>query len=252
MRADSMTATAREAAFVSSLDERARDIVERCSRCGRCVEVCPTGGPAGVDRTDPTAVVTQVLGLLRGEEDAATAGARWAQTCTGSGACLTACDDGVNPRLMLALTRVRLAQRQAADDRRERGQKAFQTMSQGVKVLSRLQLPAPVVGAVTRAARAETGPPRRRHVPGCNVLRRASGICLDVLDRIGTRYAVFGGPANAAGCSSSRAGDTATRDRSAGTVAGFAATGAPQVLTWCPDLQHPARDRDAAVDPASL
>jgi heterodisulfide reductase subunit D len=62
MRGD-VTASARETDFVASLEGRAQEILERCTRCGRCVEVCPTAGPAGVDRSDPAAVVSQVLDL---------------------------------------------------------------------------------------------------------------------------------------------------------------------------------------------
>jgi heterodisulfide reductase subunit D len=233
-----MASTGRETAFVASLETRARDIVAQCSRCGRCVEVCPTAGPAEVDRRDPQAVVTQVLDLLRGAGDPASAGARWAETCTGSGACRQACDDGINPRFMLALTRVRLNERRTEEERRATGQKAFHTMSRGVKVLSRLQLPTEVVGRVTRAARAEQGPaPEVVMYLGCNVLKtpHISLLCLEVLDRLGTRYAVFGGPANCCGVLQFRAGDTATAGRVGGsTVAGFAGTGAPRVLTWCP------------------
>src|SRR5262249_18419997 len=48
-------------------------------------------------------------------------------------------------------------------------------------------------------------------------------------------YAVFGGPANCCGVLQFRAGDAAMSGRvGGGTVAGFAATGAPRVLTWCP------------------
>src|SRR5262245_54323129 len=228
----------REAAFVTSLDARAREIVERCSRCGRCVEVCPTAGPAGVDRSDPESVVSQVLELLQGRGDPASAGARWAETCTGSGACRTACDDGVNPRFMLALTRVRLTERRPEDERRVAGQKGYHTMSRGVKVLSRLQLPADLVGHITRAARSEpNSSPDVVMYLGCNVLKtpHIAVLCLEVLDRIGTRYAVFGGPANCCGVIQFRAGDTATSGRlGVNTVRGFAATGAPRVLTWCP------------------
>src|SRR5215475_12700076 len=77
-----------ETAFAASLEARRHEIIERCSRCGRCVEVCPS------------------------------AGARWAETCTGSGACRQACDDGVNPRFMLSLTRLRLNERRAEEERR--------------------------------------------------------------------------------------------------------------------------------------
>ena len=227
-----------ETTFVASLEARAQEIVDRCSRCGRCVEVCPTAGPAGVDRSDPPSVVGQVLELLRGAGDPASAGARWAETCTGSGACRQACEDGVNPRFMLALTRVRLNERTAIEERRATGHKAFQKMSRGVKVLSRLQLPAGVLGSITRSARAEKAPaPDVVMYLGCNVLRtpHIALLCLDVLDRLGTRYAVFGGPANCCGVLQFRAGDTATAGRvGGGTVAGFAATGAPRVLTWCP------------------
>jgi len=249
----------RETAFVASLDARAREIVEQCSRCGRCVEVCPTAGPAGVDRADPTAVVAQVLDLLQGAGDPASAGARWAETCTGSGACRQACDDGVNPRFMLALTRVRLNEERAEEERRATGQKAFHTMSRAVKVLSRLQLPADLVGRITRPARAEgADAPDVVMYLGCNVLKtpHIAVLCLEVLDRIGTRYAVFGGPANCCGVIQFRAGDTATAGRIGGrTVMGFAATRAPRVLTWCPtcniqlgEIVMPATDPGFALE----
>ena len=227
-----------ETAFAASLEARRHEIIERCSRCGRCVEVCPTAGPAGVDRGDPAAVVGQVLDLLMGAGDPASAGARWAETCTGSGACRQACDDGVNPRFMLSLTRLRLNERRAEEERRAAGQKAFHTMSRGVKVLSRLQLPAEFVGRVTRPARSESGEaPDVVMYLGCNVLKtpHIALLCLEVLDRMGTRYAVFGGPANCCGVIQFRAGDPAAAGRiGSRTVMGFAATRAPRVLTWCP------------------
>jgi heterodisulfide reductase subunit D len=262
----SMPSSEREVAFLDSLDTRAREIVERCTGCGRCVEVCPTAGPAGVDRSDPRAVVGHVLDLLRGGGDPTSQGARWAETCTGSGLCRQACDDGVNPRFMLALTRMRLNERRAADDRRAAGHKAFQTMTHGVKVLSRLQLPREFVNRVTRPARAEgdTAPEGAQGGPdvvmylGCNVLKtpHIALLCLDVLDRLGTRYVVSGGPANCCGVIQFRAGDAATSGRvGGGTVAGFAATGAPRVLTWCPtcniqlgEIVMPATDPGFALE----
>jgi heterodisulfide reductase subunit D len=228
----------REAVFLDGLDTRVREILDRCSACGRCVEVCPTAEPGGVDRTDPRAVVTDVLAILRGGGDPKSAGARWAETCTGSGRCLTACDDGVNPRFMLAMTRVTLNQAKADADRHAAGQKGFHTMSQGVKVLSRLQLPADLVARVTRSAHASDGPaPDVVLYLGCNVMRtpHIALLCMDVLDRIGARYAVFGGPANCCGVIQFRAGDIKTAGKvGSNTVAGFAATGAAKVLTWCP------------------
>jgi heterodisulfide reductase subunit D len=233
-----MTTTAREAEFVASLDARVADILARCSACGRCVEVCPTAEPGGVDRGDPPAVVRDVLAVLRGEGDPASAGARWAETCTGSGRCLRACDDGVNPRFMLAMTRLRLAAARAETERRAKGRQGFQTMSEGVRVLARLQLPAELVARFTRSPRADEGPaPEVVLYLGCNVMKtpHIALLCIDVLDRLGARYRVLGGPANCCGVIQFRAGDPATAGRiGRGTVAGFAGTGARQVLTWCP------------------
>jgi Fe-S oxidoreductase len=253
------TVGGREATFLASLDARVDDILEHCSRCGRCVTVCPTTTPAGIDTSDPAAIVGDVLALLRGAGDPASRGARWAETCTGSGRCIQACDDGVNPRFMLAMTRVRLNERAAEDERREKGRKGFHTMTQGVKVLSRLQLPAPFVDDVTRSAHAEAGPPVDVVMYlGCNVMKtpHIALLCLDVLDRLGASYKVFGGPANCCGVIQFRAGDTKAAARIGGnTVAGFAATGATRVLTWCPtcniqlgEIVMPAADSALALE----
>ena len=224
--------------FVSTLNVRIGEILDRCTGCGKCVEVCPTAVPAGIDIREPSAIVSDVLDILRGGGDTESRGARWASTCTGSGRCLSACDDGVNPRFMLAATRLRLNERRAASERHATGQAGFQKMSEGVKVLSRLQVPADLLAGMTRSARADSGPPPDVVMYlGCNVLKtpHIALLCLEVLDRLGTRYKVFGGPANCCGVIQYRAGDTKASGRIGGnTVAGFAGTGAARVLTWCP------------------
>jgi heterodisulfide reductase subunit D len=90
---------------------------------------------------------------------------------------------------------------------------------------------------------------------GCNVMRtpHIALLCMDVLDRIGARYAVFGGPANCCGVIQFRAGDTKTAGRVGGnTVAGFAATGAARVLTWCPTCNIQLGEIVMPVTPASF
>src|SRR6476469_771400 len=138
-------------AFIASIDLRVRDILDRCTRCAKCVEVCPTAVPAGIDKTDPATIVGDVLDILRGEGNAASRGARWANACTGSGRCISACDDGINPRFMLAATRLRINERRQADERRSTGRAGFKKMSTAVKVLSRLQVPADLLAGFTRA-----------------------------------------------------------------------------------------------------
>jgi hypothetical protein len=111
-------------------------------------------------------------------------------------------------------------------------------MSEGVKVLSRLQLPPAFAAAATRSAHADQGPPADVVMYlGCNVLKtpHIALLCLEVLDRIGTRYKIAGGPANCCGVIQFRAGDTENAGRiGANTVGGFAGSGASRVLTWCP------------------
>jgi Fe-S oxidoreductase len=230
--------TDRADAFIASLDVRIGEILDRCTQCGKCVEVCPTAGPAGIDTREPARIVTEVLDILRGGGDSDSRGGRWASTCTGSGRCISACGDGVNPRFMLAATRLKLNERCATTERHTTGQAGFHKMSKGVKVLSRLQLPADLIASMTGSARADTGPaPDIVMYLGCNVLKtpHIALLCLEVLDRLGTNYKVFGGPANCCGVIQFRAGDAKASGRISGnTVAGFAGSGASRVLTWCP------------------
>jgi Fe-S oxidoreductase len=230
--------TDRAEAFIRTMNTRVQEILDRCTRCARCVEVCPTAGPAGIDTREPSAIVGDVLDILRGGGDPGSRGARWAQTCTGSGRCISVCDDGVNPRFMLAATRLRLNERRETSERHAIGQAGFQKMSEAVKVLSRLQLPADIIATLTKSARAQSeAAPDIVMYLGCNVLKtpHIALLCLEVLDRLGARYKVFGGPANCCGVIQYRAGDAKASGRIGGnTVAGFAGTGASQVLTWCP------------------
>jgi heterodisulfide reductase subunit D len=225
-------------AFIATMDARIRDILDRCTGCGKCVEVCPTAAPAGIDTSEPAAIVGDVLDILRGGGDRSSRGARWANACTGSGRCISACDDGINPRFMLAATRLRLNERQQADERRATGRAGFKKMSTAVKVLSRLQLPADLLAGLTRPPDDDSdAAPDIVMYLGCNVLKtpHIALLCLEVLDRLGTRYKVFAGPAYCCGVIQYRAGDAKTSGRIGGnTVAGFAGTGASHVLTWCP------------------
>src|SRR3546814_7844282 len=63
--------------FLDSLDERVSEILDACTQCGRCVEVCPMVDPAGLDRADAKSIVGGVLDILRTGEGPADA-ERWA------------------------------------------------------------------------------------------------------------------------------------------------------------------------------
>src|SRR5579862_2065815 len=116
-------------AFESALQARVEtEILDRCTRCGACVEACPMPGPAGLAIDDPKAVVSGVLDLLSGGAGTPEA-ARWAAICSGSGSCIPACHDGVNPRFMLAMARLAQQKRKDAPERRRAGQAGFVQMS---------------------------------------------------------------------------------------------------------------------------
>ena len=93
--------------FETALSARVAAMADACTRCGKCVEVCPVTGAGGVD-AEPRAVIAGVIDILRtggGPE----ASRKWASACVLTGECIKACDYGVNPRFLLGMARVAMA-----------------------------------------------------------------------------------------------------------------------------------------------
>ena len=93
-----------ELGFEAALNDRVSDMLDACTRCGKCVEVCPSVRPARIAEADPAAVISGVIDLIR-TGDGPEAARQWASSCMLSGACIEACDYGVNPRFLLAMAR---------------------------------------------------------------------------------------------------------------------------------------------------
>src|SRR5690242_4101226 len=182
-----------------ALDTRVLDILDRCTSCGACAEVCPMPAPAGIE-ADPRALASGVLALLRGEEHLAES-ARWASVCTGSGHCIPACQYGVNPRFMLTMARLALQARKDAVTRRKAGFARFTGMTTGVRVLSRLQLPPDLLARFRPEDEADAEPPDVVFYTGCNLLKtpHIALLCFDIMDALGVRYRVMGGPSHCCG-----------------------------------------------------
>ena len=53
------------AGFEQALTSRVDDMLDACTKCGKCFEVCPIAAPAGLGGADPKAVVSGVLDILR-------------------------------------------------------------------------------------------------------------------------------------------------------------------------------------------
>jgi heterodisulfide reductase subunit D len=228
-----------DGAFTAALALRARDVLDRCTRCARCFEVCPMTGPAGLDQADPAGTVAGVLDLVAGGGSAFPSAERWATACSGSGACIPTCGDGVNPRFMLSLAKLALARRKDGEAQRKAGAAAFRAMSRGVRVLSRIQLPPAVLARFEREDPGETAPEVLFYT-GCNLLKtpHIALLCFDILDALGVTYAVMGGPGDCCGVLQFRAGDLDGAERIGyRTVERFSRFRASAVLSWCPTCQ---------------
>lgn len=102
-----------DTAFEAALATRTSAMLEACTRCGKCVEICPVTAPAGVGDAAPKSVIAGVLDILR-FGDGPQASKAWATGCALTGGCIAVCDYGVNPRFLLAMARVALARQSAA------------------------------------------------------------------------------------------------------------------------------------------
>jgi heterodisulfide reductase subunit D len=262
--------------FESALQARADDMAGACTRCGKCVEVCPTTEAAGLhidphlnpppfrrrneiaddvslplqgggsgwgstseERQSPVYVIGGIIDILhRGEgNDAAR---KWASGCLLSGECIKACDYGVNPRFLLQMARIAMvhAKEDAATQRRN-GVQGFRHVASDVKHISRLQLDDTLLErlgqATSRPAAGEK--PDFVFYTGCNVLKtpHIALLALDIMDAIGVRYEVMGGPTHCCGVQPMRSGDTATFGRVAeATLDKMAHSKTGQVVSWCP------------------
>ena len=97
--------------FEAALKARADAMADACTRCGKCVEVCPATEAAGLtveQRANPVEVISGIVDIIRSGEgnDAAR---KWAAGCLLSGECIKACDYGVNPRFLLYMARINMS-----------------------------------------------------------------------------------------------------------------------------------------------
>ena len=230
--------------FESALAARAEEMAAACTRCGKCVEVCPVTGAAGIAAVPPSDVIAGVLDILRSGEGPAASRA-WAKGCALSGDCIDACDDGVNPRFLLAMARVAMAQR-AVDprERRKAGVENYRLMADGVNTLSRMQLGDDALARLgqkvtERLSAGSTAKPGEApdfvFYTGCNVLKtpHIAMHALDVMDALGVTYRVMGGPTHCCGVIQLRTGDTEMAGRMSGNTLGKLAEGKAGVLAWC-------------------
>jgi Fe-S oxidoreductase len=226
--------------FETALNDRVAGMLDACTRCGKCVEVCPSVRPAGIADASAQDVISGIIDIVRSGEGPAAA-RTWAASCLLSGDCIKACDYGVNPRFLLAMARLSMAKHKGApEERRRQGVQKFRDLGRDVTVLSRLQLDDAVLERLGQksASVAEPGePPDFVFYTGCNVLKtpHIALLALDVMDALGISYRVMGGPTHCCGVIQMRAGDAEMSGRmGTNTVEKLAHSKSGQVVSWCP------------------
>src|SRR5262249_17940977 len=110
-------------------------------------------------------------------------------------------------------------------------------------VLSRLQLEGAVLQRLGQGTAAVAKPdetPEFVFYTGCNVLKtpHIALLALDVMDRLGVRYQVLGGPSHCCGIQQMRAGDVEMSGRlGSNSIEKMSHSKSGQVLSWCPSCQ---------------
>lgn len=211
-----------------------------CVACGDCFKACPITDDAGLTDANGEAVARGILDMIA-DGSGPDAARQWANACVLSGDCVSACEYGVNPRLLLSMARISVAQEtKPIKARRGASIQAFKKLGRDVRVMSRLQLDdtdlSRLAPSAASIAEIET-PPEVIFYTGCNVLKtpHIALLCLDILDLLKVDHVVQGGPSHCCGILQMRSGDIEAAGRmGAGTLDKFVATGASEILTWCP------------------
>ena len=225
--------------YLDLFSERGQGIADACTRCGDCFRACPMTEPGGIADADASETAAAIVDLITGgagNDDAI----RWGEICSGSGNCIPACKHGINPRFMVQLARGFARRNRDGKPLETRWRGAFQNMSRGVRVLSKLQLPPETLARFKRVDTSRTAPPDIVFYTGCNVVKtpHIALMCLDVLDKLGVTYDVMGGVGQCCGVYQFREGDFANNSKMANaTIAGLASAGTSTVLSWCPSCQ---------------
>jgi heterodisulfide reductase subunit D len=231
---------ATDLSFEAALQTRTDEMVDACTRCGKCVEACPSAKPAGIADAAPEDVISGIIGLLR-DGEGPEASRKWAQGCTLSGECIKACDEGVNPRFLLAMARLSMAKaNRDLPARRRQGVEKYREMGRDVATLSQLQLDDEVLarlGQKSASASVQGEPPDFVFYTGCNVLKtpHIALLALDIMEALDIQYQVMGGPSHCCGVMQLRTGDVEMSGRmGSSSIEKLSHSKSGEVISWCP------------------
>ena len=212
------------------LADAAAAFTDACTRCGKCVEVCPVTPSTDIDPSAASDTVAGVLGQIMQGGALAGDAATWSGQCNGCGICIPACPEGLNPRRMLML-----AGTLSAADGGETPQ-LFRKMARSIRIMAAMQL-AP------EELQRLLVPPRAHDAAvifylGCNPIRTPHLLfnAMVILDALDVDYEVVGGPAACCGIIHAKwEGAFKTGEKvTGGTLERFADYRPEKVLSWCP------------------
>lgn len=207
-------------------------LLSSCTRCGKCVEVCPVVPfDATLSAANPAEVVTGVLDFMQDRNQPLRAdSALWAYQCNGCDQCIPACPVEINPRRMLMLANAEISARTQPTPH------MFQKMARAIRILVAMQLVPEDAARLLKLKK-----PRDVDVvffTGCNPVRTPQLLfnAMMVLDALGVNYEVMGGPASCCGVISSKwEGDLQRGGKvSEQTLHRFGSFKPQKVLNWCP------------------
>lgn len=209
-------------------------ILDACTRCGSCVEVCPVVPFApGLAQADPKSVVSGVLEFVSNSTPMSANSDTWANQCNGCGDCISACPEGINPRQMLMLASAKIASVENATP------DTFRKMARAIRIMVSMQLIPEDVGRLLQ-------PPKTRDVDvvfytGCNPIRTPHVLfnVMTMLDVLDINYEVLGGPSACCGIIQSKWEGNLKKGGliSEKTLNRFGNYKPEKVLSWCPSCQ---------------
>ena len=211
------------------LRTEAATLLEKCTACGKCVEVCPNLPYLPEAAADSGATAAGILMLLR-DVAAPRAARSFVEACCGSARCREVCPEGLDAYDMMRIAKVR--------NNVMAGKKPPASDYHLVDLSRRSQLGPVEPRWYTRRPPADA---RAEYVfyMGCNIMRTphiALGV-MAILDVLGLDYATVGGGANCCGIKQFRVGLPAAETVAQNTLTNFGSLQPKEVVSWCPTCE---------------
>jgi Fe-S oxidoreductase len=195
--------------------------------------VCPIEPTLPIRNRDPEHLTKGVIQILRRGEPEPDAAA-WVQACAGSGDCIKACPENINPRQMISLAK------HVMNAQNGGGPYAtyWHTMGRLTRTLAGMQLTPEERRKVASASgkrQAKIG-----FWVGCNIPRTSHMVLLivDILEKLGVDCEVLGGMNNCCGIIHFWQGDSATGEQIVRNLGKNMQAMRPDlILSWCPSCQ---------------